>query len=372
MSRSLVFAIVATLLAAAGPAFPAAAPRPAPPAAPAAAPPARPAAVQAANLFAVNDVKIDATAESATSARDLALGQGARQAFTKLFRRLTAMAVWSKQPQLMEAQAQRLVQSTLVNNERRSTTRYLADVTYTFNAASVRQLLRTSGVAFTETRSRPALVIPLVGDLAFDAMSPWARVWSDVSYRQGLVPMILPQSDPADLDFLSRSDLRQLDWAALTPLVRRYNASEVVIAIASPDSKTVQSVEITAAGRTASSFAYANPNLVGIADAITDKVAEAWKGRSSVDYGTSARLTADVQFENLEQWAKIRASLSNVRAISDLDVIGLARNEAEVDLAYFGRVEQLRDAMAQQNLTLATSPAGYTLQLRGATADTSP
>jgi hypothetical protein len=367
MPRTLVFAIVAAASLAASPAFSAAAPTPAQ-----AAAPARPAAAQAANLFSVYDVKIDATAESATSARDLAIAQGARQSFTKLFRRLTAMAVWSKQPQLMDAQAQRLVQSTLINNERRSTTRYLAEVGYNFNPAAVRQLLRNSGVAFTETRSRPALVIPLVGDSAFDAMSPWAKVWSEVSYRQGLVPMILPQADAADLEFLARSDLRQLDWAGLAPLVRRYNASEVVIAIASPDSKTVQAVEITPAGRTASSFAYANPNLVGIADAITDKAAEAWKNRSSVDYGSRARLTADVQFENLEQWAKIRASLSNVRAISDLDVIGLARNEAEIDLAYFGRVEQLRDAMAQQNLTLAASPDGYTLQLRGTTADSSP
>jgi len=366
MSRSLLFALAAAFVFAAAPAYSAAAPRPAAPA------PAAAAITQPANLFAVNGVKIDATADSAINARDLAMAQGRAQAFTKLFRRLTATALWSKQPQLMDAQLQRLVLNVIVNNERRSTTRYLADVGYNFNPNAVRNLLRQSGIAFTETRSRPAIVIPIIGESRLDWMGPWARVWSDASYRQGLVPMILPEADAANLEFLSRTDLIMLDWTGFSPLVRRYNASEIVVAISSQDGKTVQAIEVTPAGRSASSFAYANPNLPGIADAITDKVAEGWKTRASVDYGTRARITADVTFENLEQWAKIRASLGAVRAVSDMEVVGLARNEAEIDLEYFGRIEQLRDALAQQNLTLAISPEGYTLQLRGSTADSTP
>jgi len=371
MLRYIAFALVATSFAAAAlnsaPADSAAAPA----AKAAASAPPRPAE-QAGDLFAVNNIKVDATAESAAIARDLAIGQGRAQAWTKVFHRLTATSVWPKQPQLMDAQLQRLAPGVDAVGERRSTTRYLADATYHFNPVAVRQLLRQSGVAFTETRSRPALVIPIVADGGFDAMSPWAKVWSEPSYRQGLVPMILPEGDAADLAFLSRTDLAQLDWAGFTPLVRRYNASEIVIAIASQDGKTVQAVQISPAGRAASSFAYAQPNLSGIAEALTDKVADAWKSRSSVDYGTKARLTADVQFESLEQWAKIRAQLAAIRAISDVDVVGLARNEAEIALAYFGRLEQLRDSMAQQNLDLANGPAGYTLQIRGSTADSSP
>ena len=53
----------------------------------------------------------------------------------------------------------------------------------------------------------------------------------------------------------------------------------------------------------------------------------------------------------------------------DLAVLSLAfGGEAESPL-YFGRVEQLRDALAQQNLSLVNGPEGFTLQLGGATAD---
>jgi hypothetical protein len=329
-----------------------------------------PVAATPGDLFTVTGVRVDATAESAQTARDAAMAQGRPEAWSQIYRRLTPSAMWGRQPRLADAQLFRLIRSFEVAGERRSTTRYLADVTFHFNPVAVRQLLRQSGVSFTEARSRPALVIPVVGDQRFDPMSPWTAAWSDESHRQGLVPMILPEADAENAEALSRTDLAQADWASLAPLAQRYNAGVVVVAIASADGRSVRSIEISAMARTPSSFAFAQPNFPALADAVTDKVAESWKSRSSVDYATRARLVADVQFNSLEEWSRIRMQLGAVRAVSDYEVVGLARNEAEIDLAYFGRVEQLRDAMAQQNLNLVNGVAGWSLQLGGgATAD---
>ena len=328
-----------------------------------------PAASAPGDLFTVTGIRVDATAESAQTARDAAMAQGRPDAWSQIYRRLTPSAMWGRQPRLTDAQLFRLIRSFEVSGERRSTTRYLADVTFHFNPVAVRQFLRQSGVSFTEARSRPALVIPVVGDLRFDPMSPWSAAWSDQSRRQGLVPMILPEDDAENAELLSRTDLAQADWPSLAPLAQRYNAGVVVVAIASADGRSVRSIEISAAARTPSSFAFAQPNFPALADAVTDKVAETWKSRSSVDYATRARLVADVQFTSLEEWSRIRTQLGAVRAVSDFEVVGLARNEAEIDLAYFGRVEQLRDAMAQQNLNLVNGVAGWSLQLGGAAAD---
>ena len=62
---------------------------------------------------------------------------------------------------------------------------------------------------------------------------------------------------------------------------------------------------------------------------------------------------------SLEEWSRIRTQLRDrCGPVSDFEVVGLARNEAEIDLTYFGRVEQLRDALAQQNLSLVNGPEG--------------
>ena len=331
-------------------------------------------AVQAApapgpDVFTVTGIKVDVTAESATAARDRAMAEGRPLAWTRLYRRLAAASNWSKQPQLEENALLRIMRSFEVANERRSSTRYLADVTYHFNPAAVRGLLRQSGIAYTETRARPALVIPIVaGKPGVDLMSPWAMAWKDPALQQGLVPFVLPTAEGQDMELLSRPDLAQADWAMLAALARRYNAAEAIIAIASEDAKTVQMVEISAIARTPASFAYANSSFTADAEAVAEKAYETWKARSAVNFGTRARITADVQFDSLDDWAKIRNQLGAVKAVADLDVTGLALHEAEIQLTYFGRPEQLRDALAQQNLSLGNAGGQFTLQLAGRSA----
>src|SRR5215510_12736298 len=186
MRRLFVFAFAVAAMSIAAHAHAAPAP------APAAAAPA-PAAT-APDLFTITNVKVDATAESAQTARDAAMAQGRPLAWTRIYRRLTPQAQWARQPRLNDGQLFRLIRSFEVSGERRSTTRYLADVTFHFNPVAVRALLRQSGVAFTEARSRPAVIIPVVGDEPFDPMSMWAATWSDEVYRAGLVPMALPEA----------------------------------------------------------------------------------------------------------------------------------------------------------------------------------
>jgi len=327
-------------------------------------------AAPAPDLFTVSGIKVDASAESATTARDIAMTQGRPAAWTKLYRRLTAASMWAKQPQLDDNALLRLIRSFEVAGERRSTTRYLAEVIFHFNPVAVRAALRQSNIAYTDTRSRPAMVIPVIaGKPSFDPMSPWAMAWSEPALQQGLVPFVLPlNAAPEDAALLSRPDLGQLDWASLGPFARRHNVGAVIVASASEDAKTVQMVQISATGRAPFSFAYAQSTFPALAEVIAEKAAEIWKTRVSVDFATRARLTADVSFDSLDDWAKIRDGLGSIRAVTGLEVVGLALHEAEINVTYSGRQEQLRDALAQQNLQLSNSNGQFSLQIAGATA----
>jgi hypothetical protein len=51
-----------------------------------------------------------------------------------------------------------------------------------------------------------------------------------------------------------------------------------------------------------------------------------------------------------------------------LEVVGLTLHEAEINVTYSGRQEQLRDALAQQNLQLSNNNGQFSLQIAGATA----
>jgi len=192
---------------------------------------------------------------------------------------------------------------------------------------------------------------------------------AELRHVMGLLaaPDIGRADSPAD-GLEPQPGLGQLDWTSLAPFARRHNVGAVIVASASEDAKTVQMVQISATGRAPFSFAYAQSTFPALAEVIAEKAAEIWKTRVSVDFATRARLTADVSFESLDDWAKIRDGLGSIRAVTGLEVVGLALHEAEINVTYSGRQEQLRDALAQQNLQLSNSNGQFSLQIAGATA----
>src|ERR1700744_295623 len=113
-------------------------------------------------LYTVSGIHVDVTARSSTEAFSTAIANGRPQAFQILFRRLTQQKDWARQPNLDAAGLTRLGRGYNVANERRSTTRYVADVTYFFNPDAVARLLRGAGIAFTSAApSAHILVIPM-------------------------------------------------------------------------------------------------------------------------------------------------------------------------------------------------------------------
>ncbi len=209
-------------------------------------------AVEAADQFSVVGVKVDATALSPRAARDLAMAQGRPLAWSTLFRRFTGAPVWRTQPQLADRELLGLILSSDVGNERRNSTRYLADVTFHFNPEAVRQLLRRSNIAFTGA--------------VMNATGEWEQ---------------------------------SID----RPL----------------------------------------PSIAG----------------------ANTHMAVNVRFDTAEEWTTLRARLNETKAVTALDVIGRTSHEAQIYLAYSGKVEQLQVALAENDLALTHSEGDYTLKLRG-------
>src|SRR5215469_13386824 len=114
------------------------------------------------SVYTVANVPVDATAASADAARDAARLQGEHQAYAILLVRLTRASDASRLPPANDSTLNDLIQGFEVANERHSTVRYLADYTFHFRPNAVRQLLRSAGVPFAETPSKPVVVLPVL------------------------------------------------------------------------------------------------------------------------------------------------------------------------------------------------------------------
>jgi hypothetical protein len=335
------------------------------------------ALAQSADLWTVANIPVDATGASPSAAKEAALAQGRQKAWTEVFRRITPSSEWQRQPPLTPEQLEPMVKSFDISGEKHSSTRYLASVTYVFNAASVRTALRSSGTQFSESKAKPVLVVALTGS-AWQPDSAWGKAWATQSRRGRLVPVSVPNGDAQDRTALATVS-GAADWAVVKPLADRYGASAVLVATANKGATGlgVTTTLIKPDGKTPRSGSYAakaGEDELTLANraagTIADSLQEDWKRTTSVDYGQQASINVAVPFGSLAEWVSMKRNLQATKLIQVLAVEEINMRSARLRLDYAGKVDQLQTALAQSNLALTSDSQGnWTLSRNaGATA----
>lgn len=336
------------------------------------------------SVFTVTGVPVDATSNSAAQARDIARAEGERRAFRMLLERLTVKEDWNRLPRVSEADLGDLVQDFEVESERSSAVRYLARLTFRFRPEPVRRLLREARIPFTETRSKPLVVLPVfslgAAPVLWEEPNPWRAAWAKRPPADGLVPLNLPLGELADLQAIDAERADDGDGQALIAIAQRYEAGDVLVTRATlagtQDARVLEtttarySAGIQDQAWTGALKAEANESdgdllARGVAAVVAD-VSEAWKKLTLVRSGEAATITVKVPVTSLKDWLVVRDRLEGVPAIQKSRLIALTRDGARVEIHYVGDASQLQLALAQRDLALARGDPDWTLSAKGA------
>src|SRR5581483_11680044 len=128
----------------------------------------------------------------------------------------------------------RLARGYSIANERRSTTRYVADVTYTFNPEGVARVLQGAGIAFTQSAPKRILVVAMAP--GFTA-GPWAQALSSPSFKDALVPFTV--AGAADASNLQALNFDNAGWGDVAAAASRVRANEAALVQIVPGSGKV-------------------------------------------------------------------------------------------------------------------------------------
>jgi uncharacterized protein DUF2066 len=336
-------------------------------------------------VYTVSNVAVDATAQSAVQARDIARADGERRALRTLMERLTLKQDWGRLPKVTDADLFALVQDYEVDSERSSTVRYIATLTYRFRAEPVRRLLRERGIPFAETPSKLLIVLPVfaAGNRAvlWDDLNPWRAAWVRQPLKEGLVPMQVPADDLAAVQAIDTQQAIKGDKDALAALGRHYDNADVLVTQATLSGSGDQRMLQLASVRYSAGFS--DQNWVNslksdpkesdddfyaraIAAVVAD-VAEAWKKATLQQVGAeAATLTAVVPMTNLRDWVLVRDRLQNVSAVQRLVLLSLSPEAARVEIHYVGDPQQLQLVLSQRDLVLAQGDPDWTLSAKKA------
>lgn len=319
-------------------------------------------------LYTVPNVHVDAGGSSSTEALNAAIAQGRARAFQVLFRRLTRQADWGRQPTLDAGALLRISRGYTIANERRSTTRYVADVTYMFNPDAVARTLRAANIAYSQGAARRILVIPMSPGVNH---GPWAQALMAPSFRDAMVPFtVLGAEDDASLASLN---LDAANWNDVSAVASKNRVTEVALAQAIyANGRMTVNIRRLGLGEAPAKTSVDVPLLQTVgstypaaAQAAVRAIEDLWKTRSAIDFNQRGRINADVRIESLAQWGELQTQLASVSNVTGVTVTAMNTGYARIVLTHIGNAEQLRDALAGAGLTLTNRSGQYTLARAG-------
>jgi len=339
-----------------------------------------------AEVFTVASVPVDATASSASAARDAARLAGERLAYRMLLTKLTLAADAGRLPPASDAMMNDLIQGFEVANERRSNVRYLADYTYHFRPDAIIALLRQAHIPFAETLSKPVVVLPVLdaegGALLWDDPNPWRDAWSQRNIPAGLVPLIMPLGGIDDVAAIDAAAALKGDNAALAAVSQRYSGADVLVTHATITKTDDQESLAVASTRYAPGAAGGEQTVLRsyalgpgedapalLARAVADTILqfeEQWKSANILDLSQTGALTAVVPITGLPDWVAVSDRLTGIAAIQKADLLAIDRRQVQVAIRYVGDLTQLRLALAQRDLELSGDNGSFVLAYRPA------
>ena len=340
----------------------------------------RPAGAQEA--YRITGITVDATAESAVAAREMALETGQREGLRQLLRRLTRADDAGRLPDTEGLPVERYVQSFEIADERVGPTQYLATLNIAYVPAQVRDLLRSAAIPYLEEAPDPVLVVPVLageqGPDLWGEANPWRAAWN-AGVTSPLVEIRLPLGDLGDVTTLPPDLLAAGDGDALGALGQRYGAPLVILAQArlapGPEGLAAVEVEARAADALATPFlaevvaATAGEEETALLARAVERtvlaIEDELKRRLLIREDELARLQLGVPLADLSDWVQIKRTLGALPEVRRVDVDRFSRSGALITIGYVGDLDALIGVMERAGLSLAEENGAWQLRQAG-------
>lgn len=335
----------------------------------------------AADMYRVQGVPVDETAESGVAARELAITAGKREGLRRLLRRLTAPSVHDRLPDVSATPIEQFVNSFEIAQERVGPNRYIGTLNVSYVAAAVQSLLESAGIAYVTRRSDPILVVPIElidgAPVAWVDASPWRAAWYEGIDQATVTVLALPLGDLADIAAAPPEAIMAADRASLDALVSRYAASTAMVATANirraEPAGALSGIDVTVRREDA----WNRPLLKAVVEPEPGETPEAtmnravgeviaaiednWKADTIGRAEALQVLPVVVPLAGLRAWVQIKRDLGELDEIRSVTVDEFSQSEARVQIGFVGDLEPLKAAVGRVGLALDQESDGWRL-----------
>ncbi|MEM7021834.1 MAG: DUF2066 domain-containing protein [Pseudomonadota bacterium] len=338
-------------------------------------------AASSADAFTVGGIPVDVTSTDAVSARNQAIVEAQQAGLDRLLQRLVPAEEQARLPRAANLPINDYVQSFQIDSEELSSTRYIGQLTVSYEPDAVRGLLQQSDIPFAQTVSVPMVVLPLyetqAGARLWPEDNPWWEAWALHMDPEELLRLVLPLGDLEDFAKVSVQQAQVGDTLALADLARRYGAEDTLVvtarAIGGPLPENVTSIQLDARrvgqieqrGQSLNlAVGPARPLDAAMAlavEQIQSNLDEQWKNANLLRFDQGGLMLVDVPIARLSDWIGVKQRLESLPEVSQIVMSSFARDEVALQIRYIGDEFRLEQALARLGLALTREGESWLL-----------
>jgi hypothetical protein len=331
--------------------------------------PAPASAQTPAGQYVVSGVRVDVTGRNATEARAQALEQAPKLAWGRLAARLAADEASAQALPAPDGTAlDAMVLSITVEDERRSTTRYVGRFAVSFRGDAVRAYFAGANITMIEQRGQALLVNPVMPSAPPAAQKQWRDAWEQGGYGVELRPVAVAPAGLAGAP----------DWTMVASAAANAAAPTAIFATATLSGATLTAdlVEVgpngfrrdrgrvTAAVRGSD----VEDGMRRLADAANARLQAEHKAMVSTGAAPRAqRVTVSALYSGVAEWMRIKRGLDAAEdaMVRDVRIEAIHRDGALVSFTTLGATDQLTAELARHGVVMENGPAGAILRAPG-------
>ena len=296
-----------------------------------------------ADFYTVSDIAVQASGETPKEAKNIAIEEAERQAFSRLMRRLIGQenSFVDNLPEMSEIVS--LVQDFSLKNEKNNTTEYWAKVDVRFNPVASQNFLTSKRVDYLQKEPAKLLVIPVVKNglywLGLEDSNVFYQLLRSRNALSDFYEMVLPVGDLDEIVAVNKM-LKENNVFGLSAMLNRYDAQEILLLKAEEvglDNWRVRG-EIYREGtlvqeQTAFDWYRGYTMEEGFQKVLT-QLEEQWREEQKSLPKQNMSYYARIQAPNLTQWNRDKKKIEALKFIENVVVQGVYKDQVLISFTF--------------------------------------
>ncbi len=315
----------------------------------------------AADPFTVSGVSVDASGDNAIDAQTNAITEGQLRAAQIVLNRVTlpSQRAGHNLTDIDPEVVARMIRALEISNEKRSTLRYLGDITVAFTPSQVEEYLSSKGMTMMSSQAEKRLIVPVMSGAPLWEANDWLESWSSGAFSHALTPV--EPIDPArgNDSLISASQAASLDKDALKRLGNYFGVRQIVVATAEPalGGINVKISDVSVDTGQARNFgSISSGSYDAAAWSVIEAIENEWKSASVTLAQNAVSMPVSVLYRSHDDWVDLQSVINNSAQIQGARLDALSKDGALMTITYGGDIDRLRNELGYKGVEVRRDP----------------